>query len=311
MAPDNPTMVADVPAIDTQFGPWNPGLQSQIPRELRGGCTIFRPENTSTAIDVATEMHDLTGLEASDLVAFTPQRLALHELLIRVSTDLSVPDGSKIEDLGINFRQITRAILSRYIEPETTAIAAAYDAARQALSAIIAAELAALLDPSRATSPAADPARRWSEAARVPWRRRNANGDARRRRGPGTARAGDVAGQGARSLRTGRACRLPRTCESRLGAGRSPRARVGRARADCRDRDESCVQRLRQRCHRRRGGLADPARRQRRRLRPAALARPAGRHEHQGCVGLGQEHAASAPEEAGRETSACAGANSR
>jgi hypothetical protein len=150
-------MVADVPATDAQFGPWNPGIQAQIPRELRGGCTIFRPENTSTAFDVAAEMHDLTGLDVSDLVAFTPQRLALHELLIRVSADLSVPDGSKIEDLGINFRHITRAILSRYIEPETGAITAAYDAARQALSAIIAAELAALLDPSRATTPAATP----------------------------------------------------------------------------------------------------------------------------------------------------------
>ena len=35
-----------------------------------------------------------------------PERLALHELLVRVTADFSVPDGSKIEDLGINFRQI-------------------------------------------------------------------------------------------------------------------------------------------------------------------------------------------------------------
>jgi hypothetical protein len=27
-----------------------------------------------------------------------------------------VPDGSKIEDLGINFRQITRDLLSRYVD---------------------------------------------------------------------------------------------------------------------------------------------------------------------------------------------------
>src|SRR6185503_13150457 len=111
-------------------------------------CTIFRPENAFTTLGEIAEMHDLTGLELSELVAFRPQRLALHELLIRVSADLSVPDGSKIEDLGINFRQITRVILARYIEPEMNAIAAAYDAARQALAAIIDAELAGLLDSS-------------------------------------------------------------------------------------------------------------------------------------------------------------------
>jgi hypothetical protein len=135
-------------ATDTQIGPWNPGLQSDIPQELRHLCTIFRPENTFTTFADASEMHDVTGLELSELVAFRPQRLALHELLIRVSADLSVPDGSKIEDLGINFRQITRDLLSRYVEPEMAAIIAAYDGARQTLTATIATELAALLEPS-------------------------------------------------------------------------------------------------------------------------------------------------------------------
>jgi len=135
-------------AAEVQFGPWNPGLRSQIPHELCHLCTIFRPENAFTTLGEIAEMHDLTGLEMSELVAFRPERLALHELLIRVSADLSVPDGSKIEDLGINFRQITRDILARYIQPEIPAITAAYDAARQALAAIIATELAALLDPA-------------------------------------------------------------------------------------------------------------------------------------------------------------------
>jgi hypothetical protein len=46
---------------DTQFGPWNPGLQSDIPHDLRHLCTIFRPENTFTTFADASEMHDLTG----------------------------------------------------------------------------------------------------------------------------------------------------------------------------------------------------------------------------------------------------------
>jgi len=150
-------VISSTPAVDGPFGPWNPGLRSEIPHELRHLCTIFRPENAFTTLDDVAEMHDLTGLEMSELVAFRPHRLALHELLIRVSADLSVPDGSKIEDLGINFRQITRDILARYVEPEMAAIVAAYDTTRQALAAIIARELAALLDP---VPPPTAPARR-------------------------------------------------------------------------------------------------------------------------------------------------------
>ena len=59
------------------------------------------------------EVADLTGLPLRDIVAFRPERLALHEVLVRVTADISVPDGTRIEDLGINFRQITRTILER------------------------------------------------------------------------------------------------------------------------------------------------------------------------------------------------------
>jgi hypothetical protein len=43
----------------------------------------------------AAELRDITGLELSDIVAFRPRRLVLHELLIRVTADLSVPDGEE------------------------------------------------------------------------------------------------------------------------------------------------------------------------------------------------------------------------
>src|SRR6202521_3650169 len=109
------TFTAD--AGDAQFGPWNPGIQSQIPAHLRHYCTIFRPENVFTSLADAEEMRDLTGLEFTEPVTFQPRRLALHEVLLRVTADLSVPDGSRIEDLGINFRQMTRVLLERCIEP--------------------------------------------------------------------------------------------------------------------------------------------------------------------------------------------------
>jgi hypothetical protein len=37
---------------------------------------------------------------------------------VRVTADFSVPDGSRIEDLGINFRRIVRDILARCVEPQ-------------------------------------------------------------------------------------------------------------------------------------------------------------------------------------------------
>ena len=145
-------MTLPTEATDAPYGPWNPGISSQIPGDLRPLATIFRPDNVFTSVDRAEEMHDLTGLEISELVAFRPQRLALHELLVRVTADISVPDGSRIEDLGINFRRITGDILSRYVEPRAGVIVETYDALRRQLSALIEAELAPLFPPPMASS---------------------------------------------------------------------------------------------------------------------------------------------------------------
>jgi hypothetical protein len=120
-----------------EFGPWNPGIQSQVPVELRPLATIFRPENSRTSYESALELEQLTGFPPAELVAFHPRRLALHELLIRVTADVSVPDGARIEDLGINFREIIRSLLASYVEPEMDNITAAYEQLRRELSGSI------------------------------------------------------------------------------------------------------------------------------------------------------------------------------
>ena len=138
--------------MSSDFGPWNPGILSQIPLELRHLCTIFRPENAFTSVAAATELRLLTGFPLCDLVAFRPQRLLLHELLIRVMADFSVPTGEKIGDLGINFREMTNRLLQRHIEPRMDAIVGEYANVRRQLTEVIGAALAAL------TSSAAQPA---------------------------------------------------------------------------------------------------------------------------------------------------------
>jgi hypothetical protein len=135
-----------------QFDAWNPGITSRIPDELRHLCTLFRPEHVSTSLATASEISDLFGLEATEIVAIRPARLALHEILIRVTAEISVPDGDRIEDLGINFRRMTRVLLERHIEPQMAAITATYDTVRGTVAAAVERELARLVPTSAPAS---------------------------------------------------------------------------------------------------------------------------------------------------------------
>lgn len=129
---------------DEEFGPWHPGIESQVPRQLRHLATIFRPEHVFTSFAAAAELRGLTGFNMSELVVFRPQRLALHELLVRITADFAVPDGTRIADLGLNFREIARLLLSRYLEPAMIEITAAYRRAAREVETIIEAALLSL-----------------------------------------------------------------------------------------------------------------------------------------------------------------------
>jgi len=136
----------DMPRRDGPHGPWNPGLGSQIPRAVLALSTMFRAENVTTGCDEAHELADLAGLSPFELVRFRPGRLAVHELLVRVTADLSVPDGPNYEDLGISFREIAGRIHDRYIAPELARLARIHDGLRHRAGEFIARELAARPD---------------------------------------------------------------------------------------------------------------------------------------------------------------------
>ena len=97
-----------------------------MPAALRPLATLLRPENVTTGLASVAELETLTGFPLAELVVFHPRRLVLHELLVRVMADFSVPDGSRIEDLGINFREIVRVLLTGYLEPQMERITAAW-----------------------------------------------------------------------------------------------------------------------------------------------------------------------------------------
>ena len=162
MSPDSTTR-DDSPRDSS--GPWNPGIGSELPRELVPLSTMFRPENVATSLAQARELSDFCGLPPQALVAFRAERLVVHELLIRVTADLSVPDGSEVQDLGINFRAMVSAILEGYIAPELGRFAAVLEGVRAAAAAMVEREL------SRAFPPAGDGAQPEHPPGRRPiWR---------------------------------------------------------------------------------------------------------------------------------------------
>jgi len=103
---------------DLTFNAWNPGLESEIPGRLRELITLFREENGTISYGEALAATELCGLKSQELCSLSVKRLIVHELLIRVTADLSVPDGPNYEDLGISLRSIATKILTKHINPE-------------------------------------------------------------------------------------------------------------------------------------------------------------------------------------------------
>jgi len=130
-----------------KYSAWDPGLDSQLPREYLPLSTIFRAENVSTSAAKADELSDFCGLPPEELVAFRVERLIVHELLIHVTTGIAVPDGRNDEDLGRNFRGIASTILNRFIVPHHRDLARVFEQLKHNASVIIAAELANAFQP--------------------------------------------------------------------------------------------------------------------------------------------------------------------
>ena len=139
-------------AADPPPGPWNPGVSSDLPAAFLSLVTIYRPEHVETPLADAFGMSDLCGLPARQLVLFRARRLVVHELLIRVMSDISVPVGAVYADLGVNFRAIVATILSEGIEPRLDEVAAFLDALRTEAAAVLDREIAAIFDDQSSAS---------------------------------------------------------------------------------------------------------------------------------------------------------------
>lgn len=134
---------------------WNPGVRPGIPPEFRGLETIFRPECVQGAPEEVLELAHMTGLPHEELTAFRPARLALHELIVRVTADIAVPEGDEEEAFGHNFRRVAARIWAAYVVPRLDAI----EAAHAGLAEEVAARVRAILAETLFHQPAPPPPR--------------------------------------------------------------------------------------------------------------------------------------------------------
>ena len=114
------------PKQSQQHHPWNPGLGTDLPRHLYNLETIYHPANTLTQLSDLTELAKLTGIKTERLVEFKPDRLLLHELIVRITAHVMIPETEDEELLGKRFRAIVRHVMANYIEPEKQRIFARF-----------------------------------------------------------------------------------------------------------------------------------------------------------------------------------------
>jgi len=155
----------DDQTANRDHGPWAPGLNSKIPRDILPFSTMFRPEMITINYDQAHELSDFSGLSPFEVVPFRAERLIIHELLIQVTADFSIPDGADYEVLGINLRAMAATILEKYIGPEIGALKQGHQQLKDRAAEFIHQELSGYL--SAGARPAPPPETRKSLLGRL------------------------------------------------------------------------------------------------------------------------------------------------
>lgn len=116
---------------------WNPGVVSYIPKEFRCLETIFSPDCVFSSAAYLEEIQNFTGLQYEELTVFRPERLALHELIVRVNIMIAISEGAREGDFGRNFREIVSKIWIEYVLPQREKINGIYDHNRAAASDLV------------------------------------------------------------------------------------------------------------------------------------------------------------------------------
>ena len=136
---------------NAQYSAWNPGIETQIPYQLRELETIYHPANVSSSIDEVNQLALETGLSPEELVVFKPDRLALHELIVRITANIVILEGRHEEDLGVNFRQVVHRIMEGYLTPHLEEIGRTFETLYEQVRNMVNQELSESLFPDTET----------------------------------------------------------------------------------------------------------------------------------------------------------------
>ena len=100
-------------AYDQGFGAVRAGRpEGEIPIAIREAVAALEARGTVAVADVSNSLAAVGSLKESSLHA-----LVLHEILVRVMTELTIDDGPQQADLGENFRTMVTLLLDRHIAP--------------------------------------------------------------------------------------------------------------------------------------------------------------------------------------------------
>ena len=119
------------PQANQEFSAWNPGLNPLIPKPYQSLESIYQVMNVTSQFSDTAELAALTGLRPEELVAFSAERLVLHELIIRVCADIVIPEEKEEEALGRHFRHICHHLLKVYLAPHKDEVKKIHEALRQ------------------------------------------------------------------------------------------------------------------------------------------------------------------------------------
>lgn len=160
---NGPLMIDTLTPVATE-GPWDPGIRSGTSPELVPLASIFRRESIFNDVSQVLELHEVTGIDIEELAIFRPKRLALHEVLVRVTADYEIPDpkDASVDSLGVTLRRMARVLMSEVVDPSAREINDAYARMRRDVSAAVEQELKRYFAPCEPRSVSkADLNARW------------------------------------------------------------------------------------------------------------------------------------------------------
>lgn len=146
---------------------WDPGVASRIPQRFLGLETISRVECVVPDAERVADFCRFTGLPPEELALFRPSRLALHEVIVRVTADIAVPEGRSEEMFGQNFRRIAVDILSNDVAPCLDRFEQTHANLRERVNEHVRALLRERLDPPPVSAVPASLFERWFKPAPV------------------------------------------------------------------------------------------------------------------------------------------------